>query len=101
MMEKTNSNSANADIQSLISQNSHLFWWVPDHKKEKLSIESLIEAILNNGSARSVKQLFETVGIHHVAAIFRKQISGSRNNYQPPVKHYFTLYFDRYVPEHS
>ncbi len=101
MRRKTNSNILNADIQNLIRQNCHLFWWVPDHKKEQLTTESLIEAILNYGDARSVKQLFETVGIYKVAGIFRQQTSNPRNNYQRPVKHYFSLYFDKHAPEHS
>ncbi len=91
----------NEDIQNLIKQNSYLFWWVPDHKKEQLTCESMVEAILNYGNTKSVKQLFETVGIIKVADIFRQQTSKPRNNYQRPVKHYFTLYFDKHAPQHS
>jgi hypothetical protein len=91
----------NTDIQNLIKQNSHLFWWVPDHKKEQLTCESMVEAILNYGNSQSVRQLFENLGITKVANIFRQQISKPRNNYKRPVKHYFTLYFDKHAPEHS
>jgi hypothetical protein len=101
MKQETNNTILNADFQSLIRQNGHLFWWVPNHKKEQLTTESLIEAILNYGDAKSVKQLFETVGIYKVAGIFRQQASNPRNKYQRPVKHYFSLYFDKYAPEHS
>ena len=33
--------------QTLINENSHLFWWVPEDKKKNLSLDSLVEAILN------------------------------------------------------
>jgi hypothetical protein len=65
----------NENIQELIQENSHLFWWVPQDKKKDLSLDSLVEAILNYGDSKSVKKLFDTVGIKTVADIFYKQIN--------------------------
>ena len=74
---------------------------MPEHKKAQLKDESLVEAILNYGDVKSVKQLFKTFGIVKVAGIFRQQTLKPRNNYLPPVRHYFTLYFDKHAPENS
>jgi len=32
----------NDNIQELIEENSHLFWWVPQEKKKDLSLDSLV-----------------------------------------------------------
>lgn len=84
-------------IQDLIKENSHLFWWVPDKKKKDISIDSLVEAILNYGDAESVRKLFDYYGIQNVAEIFYKQISGNRTNYMKQTVHYFSLYFKKYA----
>jgi len=87
-----------ADIQELIQENSHLFWWVPEDKKQNLSLDSLVEAILNFGDSKSVKKLFDTVGISTVADIFKKNTENrTRINYFPDVVNYFNLYFEKYA----
>ena len=83
--------------QELIKQNSFLFWWVPEDKKQSLSLDSVVEAILNYGNSGSVKQLFDAYGIQKVSEIFYRQISGQRTNYLPQTIHYFTLYFQKYA----
>jgi hypothetical protein len=87
----------NENIQELIKENSHLFWWVPQEKKKDLSLDSLVEAILNYGDSKSVKKLFDTVGIKTVAEIFYKQINRKRTNYFKQTIHYFSLYFQKYA----
>jgi len=87
----------NPDIQELISENAHLFWWVPAEKKQNLSLDSLVEAILNYGDSKSVKKLFDTVGLKKVSEIFFEQTNRQRINYFPQTKHYFNLYFNKYV----
>jgi len=89
-------------IQNLIQANSSLFWWVPADKKNNLSLDSVIEAILNYGDNQSVKMLFDTVGIKKVAEIFKKNTTNRvRINYFPEVVNYFHLYFTKYVQEYS
>jgi hypothetical protein len=47
-----------------------------------------------------VQELIGIMGIHQVADIFRAKsaLSGAdRQNYFPEVKHYFTLYFNKYA----
>ncbi len=80
-----------------IIENSHLFWWIPDAEKQNLSIDTVIEAILNFGNIESVKKLFAIIGISKVADIFYTQINSARCSYFPQTKNFFNLYFQRYA----
>jgi hypothetical protein len=51
------------EIKLFISENSSLFWYIPEEEKQNISIEFLIETILNYGNEKSVKKLFDLVGI--------------------------------------
>ncbi|MBW6460090.1 MAG: hypothetical protein K0B08_05905 [Bacteroidales bacterium] len=81
----------------LIRMNRHLFWYIPEMEKENISLEALVETILNYGDLEAVRQLFNTVGIKTVADIFFRQTNRPRVNYFPQVVHFFTLYFNRHV----
>jgi hypothetical protein len=86
----------------LIHTNKHLFWWVPKEKKEDISLDALVEAILNYGDANSVKELINTLGIRLISEIFKKNTSNRmRVNYYPEVINYFDLYFSKYVQGYS
>jgi hypothetical protein len=85
------------EIKAFIKKHSHLWWWVPEEKKEKLSLDSVVEAILNYGDIDDIKELFDLIGIEKAAEIFYRRTSGFRTNYFPLVKHFFKLYFDRHV----
>ncbi len=85
----------NPDIKELIQENSHLFWWITPEERKNVDLAFLVEAILNYGNEKSVRKLFDLVGIKKVAEIFHRQNSGSRSNYHPRTKHYFELYFQR------
>ena len=69
----------------------------PEEDKEAISIESVVEAILNYGNEQSVKHLFHIVGIQQVADIFYHQIAGPRPNYFPQVTNFFDLYFQKHA----
>lgn len=83
-------------LSKYIKENAHLFWWTPDNRKENISVDALVEQILNYGDETGVKKLFEIVGQENVARIFFSQISGRRCNYFPQVINFFTLYFNRH-----
>ena len=85
------------EIIDFIKENSALFWYTPEEDKKNISIEFLVETILNYGDEKSVKKLFDLVGINRVAEIFHKQTSGKRNNYFPQTENYFKLYFKRHA----
>ena len=84
-------------IKTFIRENSVLFWYIPEEEKQNISIEFLIETILNYGDEKSVKKLFDLAGINKVAEIFYKQISRKRINYFPQVVNFFKLYFKRHA----
>jgi ABC-type nitrate/sulfonate/bicarbonate transport system ATPase subunit len=83
------------EIKEFIRENSSLFWYIKEDAKENISIELLVETILNYGNEKGVKKLFDLVGIKKVAEIFYKQISGTRVNYLPRTVHFFDLYFKK------
>ena len=84
-------------IKELIKENSSLFWYIREDAKENISVEVLVENILHYGNEKSVKKLFDSVGIKRVAEIFYKQVSGSRINYPPRTVHFFDLYFKKHA----
>lgn len=86
----------NRELKEFIKQHSSLWWWVPEQAKENLSLNSVVEAILNYGSIEDIKQLFDIVGIKKVAEIFHEAINNrQRTNYSPEIKNFFELYFER------
>ena len=89
--------SKNPGINNFIRENSVLFWYIPEEKKQNISIESLVETILNYGDEKSVKKLFDLVGINKVAKIFYKQTHRPRVNYFDRTAYFFDLYFKRHV----
>ena len=92
-MKSTN----NQEVKEFIKEHSNLFWYTPEDKKEDISLELLLETILNYGDQESVKGLFELIGIDIVSEVFNKQISNKRDNYFAPVKNFFQLYFNRHA----
>lgn len=89
------------EIKEFIKENSSLFWYIKEEEKQNISIGFLIETILNFGDEKSVKKLFDLVGINKVAEIFYKQTSGKRVNYQKRTVHFFNLYFKRHAQRNS
>ena len=88
-------------IRDLINENSSLFWYIPEQEKENISPELLVETILNYGNEKSVRKLFDLMGINEVADIFYKHISDKRVNYFPQVINFFNLYFQRHAQRNT
>lgn len=89
------------ELRELIKENSSLFWYIPEQEKENISPELLVETVLNYGNEKSVRRLFDLMGINEVADIFYKHISGKRVNYFPQVVNFFNLYFQRHAQRHT
>jgi len=85
------------EIKQFIKENSSLFWYFEEDKKETISHEILVEFILNYGDDKSVKKLFALLGIDYIADIFYKQTQRQRVNYFPQVINYFNLYFKKHA----
>ncbi len=84
-------------IQAFIKDKSALFWWIPESKKKNISLELLVESILNYGNEKEVRCLFDLIGTEKAAKIFYKLIAGNRLNYHPKTINYFKLYFEEHV----
>ncbi len=90
----------NDEIKKFIKKHSPLFWYIPENRKEGISLEVLVEFVLNNGDLNTVKELFNLLGIEKVAEIFYKTINISprrRGNYHELTLNYFDLVFKRYT----
>ena len=85
------------ELKGFIHENKDLFWYIREEEKENISIEFLIETILNYGDIKSVKKLFYLFGIKKVAKVFQDQTNKPRVNYLPQVKNFFSLYFARHA----
>ena len=88
------------ELKEFIRSNSHLFWYIPDDKKEEISVEFLVETILNYGDLQSVKQMFKLIGIKKTAEVFFQSIHLSerrKGNFHELTINFFTLLFNRYA----
>lgn len=85
------------EIREFIRENASLFWDIKEDKKEDISMEVLVETVLNYGDLQTVKRLFELVGLQKVAEIFHTVSERRKNNYLPLVRNFFTLYFVRHA----
>lgn len=85
-------------IQKFITQRPYLIWYVKD--RSKLSEASIVEHTLNYGDWDDVQKLIKILGLKKTARIFREKSTPDkfgRQNYDPQVKNYFNLYFNKYV----
>ena len=96
-MAGKNKNKHSPELREFIKEHSYLWWWVPEEKKENLSLDSVVEAILNYGNIKDIKRLFDLIGTEKTAEIFFKQISGIRPNYSKRTINFFKLYFHRHA----
>ena len=87
----------NSEIKDFIHENSSLFWWIKPEERTNISLNAMVEAVLNYGDEKSVKKLFDLVGIKTTADIFTRQISGKRSNYHKRTQNYFKLYFKKHA----
>lgn len=82
-------------LREFIKQRARLVWYVRD--PSELNDESIVEHTLNYGDWNDVQELLKIIGINKAAAIFNKQISQKRINYDAKIVNYFKLYFAKYA----
>jgi len=85
------------EIKAFIRENSSLFWYTPEDKKEYISHELLVETILNYGDMDTVKTLIRILGIKEVSRIFFSATGRKKLNYYPEIYNYFSLLFSRHA----
>lgn len=85
------------EIKVFIRENSALFWYTPEDKKEDISPEFLVETILNYGSMDDVKKLIKILGIKEMSKVFFNATGRKKLNYYPEIYNYFKLFFRKYA----
>jgi hypothetical protein len=85
------------EIKAFIRENSALFWYTPEDKKEDISQEFLVETILNYGNLEQIRTLIRIIGITEMSRIFFSATGRKKLNYYPEIYNYFTLFFTKYA----
>jgi hypothetical protein len=85
------------EIKAFIRDNRSLFWYTPEDKKEDISLEFLVETILNYGDMNTIKTLIGILGIKEISRIFFSAEGRKKLNYYPEIYNYFSLLFSRYA----
>lgn len=85
------------EVKAFIHKHSYLFWYIPEDKKEDISLDVLVEFILNYGSIDDVKTLFKILGTKQTAEIFFRAEGRRKLNYFPELYNFFFLYFKKYA----
>ena len=82
-------------LQNFIKTKPYLIWSTRDY--QALNNEAVVEAVLNYGNWDDVQRIIKIAGIKTIAAIFKKKSRQKRCNYRPDIKHYFSLFFNKYA----
>ena len=85
------------EIKAFIHENRTLFWYTPEDKKEDISLEFLVETILNYGDMNNIKKLIGIIGGKEISRIFFSAKGRKKLNYYPEIYNFFTLLFSRYA----
>ena len=87
--------------EKYIADHAALFWYTPEAKKQNISDSLLVETILNYVTMDDVKALFNLMGMDKVAEVFFAAKGRQKLNYFPQIYNFFTLVFNRYVPQRN
>lgn len=85
------------EIKAFIRENRTLFWYTPEDKKENISLEFLVETILNYGSLNEIRTLIKIMGVQKISQIFFSAEGRKKLNYYPEIYNFFSLFFSRYA----
>jgi hypothetical protein len=85
------------EIKAFIRENSSLFWYTPEDKKEDISQELLVETILNYGDMKQIRALIKIMGMTEMSIIFFNASGRKKLNYFPEIYNYFTLLFTKHA----
>ena len=85
------------EIKAFIRENRTLFWYTPEDKKENISLEFLVETILNYGTLNEIRTLIRIMGVQKISQIFFSAKGRKKLNYYPEIYNFFSLVFSRYA----
>jgi len=83
------------ELKAFILENSSLFWYTPQDKKEDIGSELLVETILNYGDINAIRKLCKLMGTKEVAEVFFNATGRKKLNYYPEVYNFFELVFKK------
>jgi hypothetical protein len=89
------------EIKAFIRENRTLFWYTPEDKKENISLEFLVETILNYGGLNEIKTLIRIMGVQKISQIFFSAEGRKKLNYYPEIYNFFSLVFTRYAQKNA
>jgi hypothetical protein len=81
------------ELKAFIRENSSLFWYTPQDKKEDIGLGFLVETILNYGDINAVRKLCKLMGTKEVAKVFFNATGREKLNYYPEIYNFFQLFF--------
>lgn len=81
--------------REIIKNKPALIWSTQNY--DNLSVESIIEAVLNYGNWGEFKSLKKIFGLKQLRKIFNRLTGQKRVNLRPPTVNYFRLYFQHYA----
>ena len=85
----------NKEIESFIKEHRELFWYTPEEKKKEISLELLLETILNYGKLEDSLQLIKLIGKDKALHILQQANGRKKMNYYPEIYNFFKLYLSR------
>ena len=86
---------SNPALADFIRKRPSLIWYSKDY--DNLPEESIVEHVLNYGDWDDFQEMIRIMGINRAAQIFREQAFRQRTNYRKRTRHFFNLYFNKYV----
>lgn len=89
------------ELKAFIRENSSLFWYTPQDKKEDIGPELLVETILNYGDINSIRKLFKLMGIKEISDVFFNATGRKKLNYYPEIYNFFELVLKKYAQRYS
>jgi hypothetical protein len=87
----------NPEIKKFIRDHRQYFWYTPEVEKENISLELLLETILNYGTMDEALELIRLLGVREAARVFFSASGRKKLNYYPEIHNFFSLLFKRYA----
>lgn len=85
----------NQELKEFIKEHRKLFWYTPEVRKEEISLELLLETIVNYGSLKDSLHLINIIGTDKALKILQNASGRKKMNYYPELYNFFLLYLNR------
>jgi len=81
--------------REMVKRKPYLVWYSKNH--DDLSVQSIVEAVLNYGDWDDVLEIKEILGVKGMQAVFKEIKSKRRVNLRPQTINFFDNYFEKYA----